>query len=85
MEGRKVEVYEAAMEWDSVENDTAVMLWDVYGVRDNTKERRKDGICVVLAAMELRYKDDASSVWSDEKWSPRWGGAWAAKWIETLP
>ena len=23
-EGRKVEVYEAAMEWDSVENDTAV-------------------------------------------------------------
>ena len=23
-EGRKVDVYEAAMEWDSVENDTAV-------------------------------------------------------------
>ena len=28
-EGRKVEVYEAAMEWDSVENDTAVRKVDI--------------------------------------------------------
>ena len=28
-EGRKVEVYKAAMEWDSVENDTAVFLYTI--------------------------------------------------------
>ena len=31
-EGRKVEVYEAAMEWDSDENDTAVKAQ--YGLRN---------------------------------------------------